>query len=255
MLGRPLRSADPVVRVTLQVHYGKYPNLIVASRIEHGIREPLAQPAADCAQNGRASLGVLDDRASAAPNFRKEGRAETDLFVLVILDRVVQLAFSKAVERDAHGLNSRLRVPKHVFCGPRRERPGVQRIGAALPLLRPDASVFLRREIFETIKQSAGQTSPGLGFEFQCRRLKFVDAHGTHSTPFFSRSVFGTRRPNVRAHQRPLKITPAAVWCSACWAASRELWIFFAEGTITTDTNQPGSSDLHAGQLLDSDSS
>ena len=40
------------------------------------------------AVHDRASLWIFDDRARATPNFSKERRTQTNLFVFVILNRV-----------------------------------------------------------------------------------------------------------------------------------------------------------------------
>ena len=80
----------------------------------------MAQPTANLAPNEWRRLGVRRDCFGAPLHFRNEHRAKTRPLKFVVLRRVVELALGKLIERDAHDLDPRPSIAKHVGGGPRR---------------------------------------------------------------------------------------------------------------------------------------
>ncbi len=98
----------------MEMHDGENAEFIRGDGILESIREALAQPTPDGAQDDRPGERVRHDRLGAPLDVRDKGAAEARLLEFVIVRRVVELALGQLVERDAHCSDPRASAPKHI---------------------------------------------------------------------------------------------------------------------------------------------
>lgn len=102
------------------MHDGEDAEFLAVRGVEQTVRKPMAEPTANLAPNEWRRLGVSRDCFGTPLHLGNEHRAKARPLKFVVLRRVVELALGKLVERDAHDLDPRPRVAKHVGSRSRR---------------------------------------------------------------------------------------------------------------------------------------
>jgi hypothetical protein len=98
------------------MHHCKDAEFVTYRGVQHTVWKAMAEPSADLTTHDWSCFWVNSDCFGAPLHLCEEGRAKPRPFQFVVLRRVVELALGQLIERDAHGLDPRPSVTKHV-CG------------------------------------------------------------------------------------------------------------------------------------------
>jgi hypothetical protein len=90
-----------------QIHDGQNANSPGPDRVEHAVSKLQAQATSHMATNDRPSLWILEDGIRAMSHVGDKRRAESWLFPIVVLRRIVELTLSQFVKRNDHSRKTR----------------------------------------------------------------------------------------------------------------------------------------------------
>lgn len=102
------------------MHHCKDAEFVADRGVQQTVRKAMAQPSADLTAHNWRRVWLSNDCVGATLHLRDEHRPKARPLQFLVLRRVVELALGQLVERDAHDLDPRPSVAKHVGGGPRR---------------------------------------------------------------------------------------------------------------------------------------
>src|SRR5438552_580394 len=140
----PSLAADPVHGTSLEIHHRENPNAIRLDLVQKCVRKSPEKATTDRPTENRSRFGMSLDGLEAPVDLPEEGDAQSGLFKVVVLRRLVQLVFGESVKLGStHSSQLGPSISKNVAGWPARAWLRVPGGVTAIGFLCPEALILL----------------------------------------------------------------------------------------------------------------